>query len=160
MAQIPGRFFFNNDEILPAPEYDAAYIYSTPSVYEVIRIIDGIPVFFQEHCERFLNSCKINQINHNLTASVILDSLKRLIEINEFKTGNIKLVLIQERKIRLEECFGYQSMFLSGTSRKILPVRLFNDHTFNVGHILLKELIIKFDQILSKYLRQFNQSSL
>jgi branched-chain amino acid aminotransferase len=75
------------------------------SIYEVVRIIDGIPLFFEDHFRRLQKSCdnfdysphKYNELNN---------ILKQLIQINKFSSGNYK---IEYRFFPLQvELFVYQ----------------------------------------------------
>lgn len=60
------------------------------SIYEVVRIIDGIPLFFEDHYRRLRKSCgsfnykphKYNELNN---------ILKQLIETNKLTSGNYKI---------------------------------------------------------------------
>lgn len=77
------------------------------SVYEVIRIIDGKPLFLEDHYQRLWSSC--NNFNYKpLSINEIKNIIKLLVEKNKLTTGNIKI----EYRYYLSEVvlFVYQIM--------------------------------------------------
>ena len=93
MAEAVLEYYIHNDKILKSEEFEGDYKDIYPSVYEVIRIIDGIPVFLEEHYERLVNSSKLL----NYTVGISFDYLKSKIEkaarLNSVKNYNIKIVV-------------------------------------------------------------------
>lgn len=61
---------------------------------------------------------------------------------------------ILERAVTMEELETMVSVFISGTSPKVLPVKLINDQHFDVSHPLLQLLMDQFEQLMSKSLTQ------
>ncbi|TCO70750.1 aminotransferase class IV [Marinisporobacter balticus] len=64
----------------------------TPIIYEVIRIIDGVPLFLEEHLDRMRKSgdllgVKIKKSDEEITAEIF-----ELIKINRYKDMNVKLL--------------------------------------------------------------------
>jgi len=39
--------------------FDKSLVYEGDSVYEVLRMVKGNPIFFSDHMERLVTSCKI-----------------------------------------------------------------------------------------------------
>lgn len=66
-------------------------IEKTP-IYEVIRIIDGIPLFFEEHIDRMKQSANIIGENINRDIDDIKKDIKSLIVKNNIQNENIKLI--------------------------------------------------------------------
>lgn len=92
MSKICAECFLFNDKILECKDFDSSFITEGVSLYEVIRIINGIPLFVEEHLERLKNSAKISSVELGLDEKTILKKIKQLISINKIKEGNIKLV--------------------------------------------------------------------
>lgn len=92
MKDFTGKKFIYNDYTLPCSEFMPEWFQTGASVYEVIRIIDGLPLFYQEHFERFVESAKIKGNELWLTSEDIKNRICKLIKINDVKIGNIKLV--------------------------------------------------------------------
>ncbi len=61
-------------------------------------------------------------------------------------------ILIEERTISTDALDSLVSVFISGTSPKVLPVKQIDDFFFDVGHPLLRRLMEKFDQLLDQNL--------
>ncbi|HBW14227.1 MAG TPA: aminotransferase class IV [Proteiniclasticum sp.] len=95
MENIRGAFALKNHEFIKADEFH--YVLEKDNVYEVIRIIQGVPLFLEEHLERM--EASINLLNMPYTFSQL--EIKRLMEDlchkNDFTKGNIKLVVNGEK---------------------------------------------------------------
>lgn len=63
------------------------------AVYEVIRVIDGLPLFVLEHFERFNHSIFNTGMCLSYDISQFKSQIRHLIAINHLKSGNIKIVL-------------------------------------------------------------------
>ncbi len=79
-------FFIEDDQILPVDAY-------TPNfgieIYEVIRIIRGVPLFIDDHLQRFTHSAWLLHLEIPISGHEISERLKRLIMVNGIKNGNI-----------------------------------------------------------------------
>jgi branched-chain amino acid aminotransferase len=60
------------------------------TVYEVVRIIAGVPLFLEDHFERLQNSMKIHGWQLELEYQEFKDEIVRLIELDRQITGNVK----------------------------------------------------------------------
>ena len=68
------------------------------SLYEVIKIIDGVPIFFEEHMARLKQSIQFSRVNFALCETEILSDIIRLIRANDCGRVNVKIVLTREMK--------------------------------------------------------------
>jgi len=59
-------------------------------IYEVLRIIDGIPLFIEDHTRRFFNSAALADIDTGLSALEIEKRIRELIAVNHAFIGNIR----------------------------------------------------------------------
>lgn len=88
MALLPVHdFFVFNDSVEPVRNF-------TPSeneggIYEVLRVVEGVPLFLEDHMERFYSSAEIAGKSVRFTKTQIEIFLNKLIEINNVKDGNI-----------------------------------------------------------------------
>ncbi|UZQ50495.1 aminotransferase class IV [Clostridium kluyveri] len=92
MEQYSNNFFLYNDEIKNKEESLEDTSYNGKSIYEVIRIIDGKPLFLEPHLRRMENSCKITGLRIWLTGDEIKNRIKKLVEVNKAYIGNIKII--------------------------------------------------------------------
>ena len=75
--------FFNSEIHQPASE---------KKIYEVIRVEDGVPLFLEDYIERLENSFRLNHANMQLDRDQIRKLIRRLIRINAYESGPVKLV--------------------------------------------------------------------
>lgn len=59
-------------------------------LYEVIRVIDGIPLFLEDHIERLYNSAKLKNVEKKIDENLIISDINSLIKINNDVNGNIR----------------------------------------------------------------------
>lgn len=93
MAEAAFEYFIHNDGVLKVSEFEIEYNDVYPSVYEVIRVINGTPVFLEEHYERLINSAKILHYNLDISYDQIKSKIHKIIELNNIKHCNIKIVV-------------------------------------------------------------------
>ncbi|MCC9293874.1 aminotransferase class IV [Clostridium sp. MT-14] len=92
MSECVSNFFLYNDEIRKREEFEDNIFKEGKSLYEVIRIIDGKPLFLKAHLDRLNNSSNITDLKLWLGRKEIVDSIFKLIHINEIYSGNVKLI--------------------------------------------------------------------
>jgi branched-chain amino acid aminotransferase len=78
------------------------------SIYEVIRVIDGIPLFLDKHLKRFENSAALLGVKLWLSKEEIGKYLDELICKNDLKAGNLKLIF----NYQFKEGKGYAKNYL------------------------------------------------
>jgi branched-chain amino acid aminotransferase len=59
---------------------------------------------------------------------------------------------VEERPVRTGDLPGYVSCFISGTSPKVLPVRLLDEFTFRVDHPLTRVIMEAYDTLAAENL--------
>lgn len=83
-----------NKEIKSSCDYNQYDQDQYVGIYEVIRVIDGLPLFLEDHISRFYTSLKLNNINTLVTERQIISRIRALIEINKLNIGNIRFQLM------------------------------------------------------------------
>ncbi len=84
------KYIVLNNEIINAPEYDFSKLNLGTNIYEVIRVIDGKPLFFNEHFERFRSSVLINGNTLKITYKDLIAKIEDLIKKNQVNNCNIR----------------------------------------------------------------------
>lgn len=86
------EYYIRNGYIEITNDEDIFNKIEKPPIYEVIRVIDGVPLFLEEHLDRMFDSAKI--IGHELARdeNEIRKDIKNLIVKNNIKDLNIKLL--------------------------------------------------------------------
>lgn len=80
-------FFVFNGELKPVSEYMKSE--NSGGVYEVLRVVKGIPLFLEDHLKRFYSSAAIAGKSIRFTQDEIISFLNRLIRENGVNEGNI-----------------------------------------------------------------------
>jgi branched-chain amino acid aminotransferase len=92
MNECTGNSFILNGKILPAEMFDDSLVYEGESVYEVLRLIKGKPVFFLDHMERLDKSIYLQGKELIGGISELRESIISLTKIENRPEGNIKIV--------------------------------------------------------------------
>jgi branched-chain amino acid aminotransferase len=93
MGEAVLNYFIHNGSEYGTPDFNKIYGDNPPSVYEVIRIIDGVPLFLEEHYLRLKNSAAIIKNEINISFDYIKSQIERMINLNNISNYNIKIIL-------------------------------------------------------------------
>ncbi len=94
MEQIRGKFFLLNDKILPASQFVPEVIEYGTTIYELIKIVNCVPIFYDEYMERMNQSLKAIGREFWLTSEQLKERIKYLIELNCVRqTDHLRLVI-------------------------------------------------------------------
>ena len=100
MTSIPvNKYFVLNGDIKSVREFDSSK--NEGGIYEVLRVIDSIPLFLEDHLERFFHSAELSGKTIGYSVKEIKQFLDLLINRNKVLEGNILLSF----KINLEAFF-------------------------------------------------------
>lgn len=92
MSECVNKYFLYNSEVKSSKEFDDDLLKRGKSLYEVIRIIEGKPLFLQKHLERLNNSAELSNVKLWLTIDELKEKIMELIEVNGTKIGNVKFI--------------------------------------------------------------------
>lgn len=92
MNECYGKNFILNGELHPSELFDNSLVYEGDSIYEVIRMVKGNPVFFHDHMLRLASS--VNHQNKKALVSVneLRKSILNLTRSDKKKEANLKIV--------------------------------------------------------------------
>jgi len=120
--------FIVNNKVMDCKEFDNTLIQQGKSVYEVIRIIDGVPLFIEDHLDRLFQSANVTGVNIWLEKEEIKYSIKKLSEINFIRDGNVKIIFNFNEKTEntfliyfIKHNYPTEEMYLKG-----IEVALYN----------------------------------
>jgi branched-chain amino acid aminotransferase len=94
MKEIEGKYFLANGIEKRVEEFKDDTITKGRTIYEVIRVMDRKPLFFNPHIERLHNSAILAGLEFNINDSELKAQIIKLIEINHIESGNVKIALI------------------------------------------------------------------
>lgn len=90
-AEAIEKYYLLNGELKSTEDLEIFNKIDKP-IYEVIRVIDEIPLFLEEHLERMRKSAELVTYNINRTDGEIEEDIKKLIFENQVKNLNVKLI--------------------------------------------------------------------
>ncbi len=108
-----GDFFILNNQFLLADNF-SEQLEQGVVVYEVMRIIDGHPLFFEDHFSRLINSCELIQMNINVEVGELLDKITGLALKNNILIGNVMVKFVFDRHIHNEVIYFIPHSYPSG----------------------------------------------
>ena len=86
------NYFVLNDQLHSTCDFNPYVLEKGLSIYEVLRVEKGIPVFLQEHIGRFFSSARLEKLPVDLTPDFIRKAIRLLITENRMHQGNIKFL--------------------------------------------------------------------
>ena len=92
MKECSGNYFIRNGLTLPVEEFDNKLVYEGESIYEVLRMVRGVPLFFDDHYKRLVNSIQNRNRKNLSTFDNLLRDIKTLTEIEKPEETNLKIV--------------------------------------------------------------------
>ncbi len=93
MKDNAAKYYLFNGIVRNDPETIDVDSASGKAAYEVIRIINGVPLFFEDHYERMRGSLESIGLLFELNATVIKESIVKLLTVNESDNCNVKIVM-------------------------------------------------------------------
>jgi branched-chain amino acid aminotransferase len=92
MNECYGKKFILNGVMQQCDLFDNTMVYEGDSIYEVLRVIKGNPVFFDDHMERLVSSVRLQQKELLADPSEIKRDIINLSKIERRKEANLKIV--------------------------------------------------------------------
>lgn len=98
-----GNKFLINDKILGVDEFKKQYVFEYKNVYEVVRILNGEILFWDEHFNRLKNSIFL-LTGKNINLSEIEFKIKNISNLNNILNGNIKIEIFFHESGEFDLC--------------------------------------------------------
>lgn len=92
-SEMIGSYFISNGRVMPAEATGSIPGASSRTIYEVIRVISGVPVFLERHLERLESSAGLVGSSVREIRKSLEDSLPKLIKANGGPEKNIKIIV-------------------------------------------------------------------
>ncbi len=91
MAEFSGTHFLLNGQLTPTGGADVFFRPGKHYIYEVFRVINGIPLFIEDHLGRFFQTLELVGYPSQYPTSALLQQVMALIDANGKAEGNIKI---------------------------------------------------------------------
>ena len=92
MNECWGKKFILNGAVQTAEMFNNSIVYEGDSVYEVLRLTKGIPVFFLDHMERLSTSVKLQKKEILADVSALRKAIISLARSDKKRESNLKIV--------------------------------------------------------------------
>ncbi len=94
MPECIQNFFYRNGQLLESTLFDDSFLSQPQYIYEVFRVIDGIPLFIEDHQERLRQTIALSGNPSELIPQNFVQQVNALIAANKLSAGNLKVVLL------------------------------------------------------------------
>lgn len=92
MNECYGKKFILNGNLQPSEMFDNSLVYEGDSVYEVLRMIKGAPIFFPDHMERLAMSAKLQKKKVLADIPTLRKDIISLTRSDKKRETNLKIV--------------------------------------------------------------------
>lgn len=92
MNECYGKKFILNGNLQPAEMFDKSLVYEGNSVYEVLRMVKGDPIFFHDHMERLITSVKLQKMDLLADIATLKKAIMDLTKADKKRESNLKIV--------------------------------------------------------------------
>jgi branched-chain amino acid aminotransferase len=92
MNECKGKNFTLNGNLQPAEMFDNSLVYEGDSVYEVLRMSRGNPIFFSDHMERLATSVKLQKKKILADIPALYQAIISLAKSDKKRESNLKIV--------------------------------------------------------------------
>lgn len=102
------------------------------SLYEVIRIIQSVPLFVEDHYARLINSARLASVKINFSPEDLTNQITFLCRLNRVKHGNVKLIVHFNKQSAESLLYFIQHAYPSKSDyQKGVPVDLYSGERKN-----------------------------
>lgn len=99
IQDIIGDYILVNGALFPAGESRRRLRTDGLSIYEVIKITETIPLFFEEHMERMAASAALSNVPMPASPAAIRSRIERIVRANHRPTINVRMVWTPGRSL-------------------------------------------------------------
>jgi branched-chain amino acid aminotransferase len=92
-AECNRNFFLLNQSITQTVDFQKLFNPPLSYIYEVFRVAQQVPLFIEDHLERFFNTTKLSGLEPGVDYDQLLDYIHQVIAVNPPGAGNMKLAL-------------------------------------------------------------------
>lgn len=153
MSECIGRYYIENGVLTDSSEFNPNKVWEGEVLYEVLRVIDGVPLFYEDHMSRMDESLYLSRHQPLATEVAIREHIKLLVRKNSILDGNIKITFhyngngAKYMVYFIESQYPDESMYKSGVDtilfdaeRKNPGAKIFN---FRLRSSILDSLVRK-----------------
>ncbi len=91
-TEVIKDFYVVNGKLINSNDLTLFEGITKPPIYEIIRVINGVPIYIEDHLNRMYESARLTGMNLGSTEKEIKSAIKETIIKNKVVNGNIKLL--------------------------------------------------------------------
>ena len=118
MNECYGKMFILNGNLQPAEMFDKSLVYEGDSVYEVLRMIKGNPLFFPDHMERLQTSLKLQKKKVLADIPTLRKAIITLARSDKKIESNLKIVFNYKEGVSNFLVYFIEASYPSATQYK------------------------------------------
>lgn len=107
MPEVVASYFVANNQLKKMEDFPGPAPVNDLTIYEVIRMINGKILFFNDHLKRFSDSFRFINKTLPLKKEEIIDRIRLLCKANAILTGNIKFEIILHEQSNTYQFYSY-----------------------------------------------------
>lgn len=92
MSDFLGQKFLLNGEVKSISEWNDEEFINRPTIYDVVRVEDGVPLFFEDYYQRLINSFLLVEKKFNYSYDELIKVIDKLLEVNDYKSVPVKFL--------------------------------------------------------------------
>jgi len=91
MIECSREFFFINQKLHETSMFADIFHPPVNYIYEVFRVAHGIPLFIEDHIDRFFHTAELAAIKTEFSKTQLADYISQVISNNSLEDGNMKI---------------------------------------------------------------------
>ncbi|MEK4947433.1 aminotransferase class IV [Carnobacterium sp. FSL W8-0810] len=125
MEQVEQAFYFINNDLKSTADARVFSQLDGKNIYEVIRVQQSIPLFLEDHLDRFKKSAAATGLNLTDFDKALTDRIYQLISVNQVSNQNIKMILNQSAGLLIfftRSIYPPQDYYINGMHTTLLKL--------------------------------------
>ncbi len=148
---MTGKFYNDNGQLKDISSFPGM---TSHSVYEVLRIIEGKPLFWKQHFQRLEHSLKLNNWNDvTLSENEILKRTRDLVETNHVDFSNLRIIITPASDgehhvelVQFETLMPEHQLYLDGVKTELFELERPHPNAKNVLPDIRKKVEAKMNE--------------
>ncbi|MFH1119220.1 MAG: aminotransferase class IV [Bacteroidota bacterium] len=117
MPEYTRNLFMANGNLMAVSAFEEFFIPEQTYIYEVFRVIGGVPLFIEDHLDRFYQTTSLAGVDAECERNRLLAEIRSVIKANGPDEGNIK-ISVTPGKTRKQNLLIYYTPHIYPTSEQ------------------------------------------
>lgn len=120
MGECVSQKFLLDDKVKDVKDFNDKFLREGKSLYEVMKVVKGEPIFFEDHIKRLYKSSLMTELKIWLNEDEIKNNIKKLCVINGIEDINVKIIFNYNKGKKsflayfIESEYPSEDMYLNG----------------------------------------------